>query len=134
MQATVRMASVVSSTVASDPGATHRVSLGKLSRNAPMDQNPMTTSTSTPPGLARRNLRSPLARILLLGFILLMMMSLNTDVMTSYARDPFKSVQHIVALAIAGFAVYGAYASFIEQRPSPNWPCQAWDGSSASAS
>jgi uncharacterized protein len=82
-----------------------------------MDHDPMTTSASTPPGLARRILRSPLVRILVLGFILLMMMSLNTDVMTSYAGDPFKSVQHIVALAIAGFAVYGAYASFIEQRP-----------------
>lgn len=55
-------------------------------------------------------------RILVLGFVLLMMMSLNTDVMTSYSGEPIKSVQHIVALAIAGFAVYRAYAFFIEQR------------------
>lgn len=81
-----------------------------------MNENPRTTSPGTPPGLVRRILRSPLVRILVLGFILLMMMSLNTDVMTSYAGAPFKSVQHIVALAIAGLAVYCVYASFIEQR------------------
>jgi membrane protease YdiL (CAAX protease family) len=67
-------------------------------------------------GLARRILGSPPARVLLLGFILVMMMSLNTDVMTSYAGDPVKSVLHIIALAIAGFAVYLGYAHFIEQR------------------
>lgn len=64
----------------------------------------------------RRLLASPPARIVVLGFILFMMMSLNTDVMTSYVGDPVKSVQHIVALAIAGFAVYLAYARFIERR------------------
>jgi membrane protease YdiL (CAAX protease family) len=57
-----------------------------------------------------------LARVLVLGFILLMMMGLNTDVMTSYGDQPVKSIQHIVALAIAGFAVYRAYACFIEKR------------------
>lgn len=81
-----------------------------------MNENAMTPSACTPLGLARRLFRSPPVRILLLGFLLLMMMSLNTDVMTSYAGEPFKSVQHIVALAIAGIAVYLAYASFIEQR------------------
>ena len=44
------------------------------------------------------------------------MMGLNADVMTSYAGDPVKSVQHILALAIAGFAVYVGHAHFIEQR------------------
>jgi membrane protease YdiL (CAAX protease family) len=58
-----------------------------------------------------------LVRIGVLGSLLLLMMGLNNDVMTSYAGDPFKSVQHIVALAIAGFAVYCTYASFIELRP-----------------
>lgn len=76
----------------------------------------MMTSPPTSPGLVRRIFSSPPLRIGVLGFLLLMMMSLNTDVMTSYAGEPFKSVQHIVALAIAGFAVYGAYAFFIEQR------------------
>ena len=82
-----------------------------------MDNDPLTVSFGARAGLARRILRSPIARILVLGFILLMMMGLNSDVMTSYAGEPFKSVQHIVALAIAGFAVYYAYARFIEQRP-----------------
>jgi membrane protease YdiL (CAAX protease family) len=82
-----------------------------------MNEYAMTTSPGTPPGRARRIFRSPLVRLLVLGFLLLMMMGLNTDVMTSYAGQPFKSVQHIVALAIAGFAVYRAYATFIEQRP-----------------
>ena len=82
-----------------------------------MDETPMTAPSFNPPNLACRILRWPLARILVLGFILLLMMSLNTDVMTSYAGQPMKSIQHIVALAIAGFAVYRAYACFIEKRP-----------------
>jgi uncharacterized protein len=82
-----------------------------------MNEASMTIPPSKPPGLLRRFLRSPLVRIGALGYLLLMMMGLNTDAMTSYAGDPFKSVQHIVALAIAGFTVYGAYAFFIEQRP-----------------
>lgn len=76
----------------------------------------MTKDFHAKPGLARRILRSPPARVLVLGFILLLMMGLNTDVMTSYAADPVKSVRHIVALAVAGFAVYIGYAYFIEQR------------------
>jgi membrane protease YdiL (CAAX protease family) len=76
----------------------------------------MTALPQARPGLARRILASPPARVLVLGFILLMMMGLNTDVMTSYAGVPVKSVQHIVVLAIAGFAVYVGYAQFIEQR------------------
>lgn len=81
-----------------------------------MNENSVTPSSSKPPGLARRIFRSPLMRIGVLGYLLLMMMGLNGDVMTSYAGEPAKSVQHIVALAIAGFAVYRAYAIFIEQR------------------
>lgn len=68
------------------------------------------------PNLACRILSSPPARVLVLGFILLVMMGLNGDVMTSYAGEPIKSVAHIVALAIAGFAVYIGYAGFIERR------------------
>jgi uncharacterized protein len=76
----------------------------------------MTTPPHTPPGPVRRIVGSPPARVLLLGFVLLMMMSLNSDVMTSYAGEPVKAVQHIVALAIAGLAVYIAHAQFIERR------------------
>lgn len=76
----------------------------------------MTTLHNAHPGLARRILSSPPARVLLLGYILLLMMGLNTDVMTSYAGEPVKSVQHIMAMAIAGFAVYIGYTQFIEQR------------------
>jgi hypothetical protein len=67
-------------------------------------------------GLVRRILSSPPARVLALGFILLMMMGLNTDVLVGFAGEPVKSVRHIVAMAIAGFAVYIGYAQFIEQR------------------
>ncbi len=76
----------------------------------------MTTPSSTLPNLAQRILRSPPARVLLLGFILVVMMTLNTDVMISYAEEPVKAALHIIALAIAGFAVYLAFAHFIEQR------------------
>lgn len=76
----------------------------------------MTIPSNTQSGIARRILRSPPARVLVLGFILLVMMILNSDVMTSYAGEPVKSVQHIMALAIAGFAVYLGFAHFVEQR------------------
>ena len=76
----------------------------------------MLIPSSKAPNLLQRIFKWPLVRIVVLGSILLLMMGLNTDVMTSYAGEPFKSVQHIVALAIAGFAVYGGYAFFIEQR------------------
>jgi membrane protease YdiL (CAAX protease family) len=77
----------------------------------------MMSFSSKPPGLVRRFFGMPLVRVGVLGFLLLMMMGLNADVMTSYAGQPFKAVQHIVALAIAGFAVYAAYAFAIELRP-----------------
>jgi membrane protease YdiL (CAAX protease family) len=76
----------------------------------------MTITFSDPTDFARRILGSPPGRVLVLGFILLMMMGLNTDVLTTYAKDPAKCLQHIIALAIAGFAVYVGYAHFIEQR------------------
>lgn len=76
----------------------------------------MTAPTTAQPPLALRVLRSPPVRTLLLGFIMVLMMTLNTDAMTSYAGEPIKAVLHIIALAIAGFAVYAAYAHFIEQR------------------
>jgi membrane protease YdiL (CAAX protease family) len=76
----------------------------------------MTKALNTKAGLVRRIFRSPLVRILVLGFILLLMMGLNADVLTNYAGQPIKAVQHIVALAIAGIAVYLGYAYFIEQR------------------
>ena len=76
----------------------------------------MTTTSNPQSGFVRRILRPPPARILVLGFILLVMMGLNGDVMTSYAGEPVKSVQHIMALAIAGFAVYLGFAYFVEQR------------------
>jgi len=76
----------------------------------------MTTPTTARTNLALRILGSPPVRALLLGFILVLMMSLNTDSMTSYAGEPIKAVLHIIALAIAGFAVYVGYAHFIEQR------------------
>lgn len=75
-----------------------------------------TTPASSQPNLALRILSSPPARVLLLGFILLLFMGLNTDVMSSYAGEPVKAVRHIVALAIAGFAVYVGYAYFFEKR------------------
>ena len=77
----------------------------------------ITKSSNLSPNLARHILSSPPARVLVLGFILVLMMSLNNDVMTSYAGEPLKAVAHVVALSIAGFAVYIGYTHFIEQRP-----------------
>lgn len=81
-----------------------------------MDELPVNTSSGQRTGLFHRILSSPLVRILVLGYVLLLMMAMNSDVMARYAGEPVKSVQHIVVLAIAGFAVYRGYASFIEQR------------------
>ena len=74
------------------------------------------TARPPPPGLAPRLLGSPPARVPGLGFVLLLMMGLNGDVTGSYGGEPVKATQHIIALAIAGFAVYVAHARFIERR------------------
>jgi len=79
----------------------------------------MTTPSSPPAGAMRRILASPPARVLLLGFVLLLMMGLNEDVLTSFGAKPVKAVQHIVALAIAGLAVYIGHAHFVERRTVP---------------
>lgn len=76
----------------------------------------MTTLTTPPTRLVGRILASPPARVLLLGFVLLVIMGLNGDVMTSYAAEPTKAVAHTIALAITGFAVYIGHAHFVERR------------------
>lgn len=76
----------------------------------------MTTQSTVPPALARRVLASPIMRILLLGFLMLVMMGLNGDLLISYGSEPVKAAAHIIAMAIAGFAVYICYAHFIERR------------------
>lgn len=76
----------------------------------------MTTETPATPGLLRRVLQAPPARIIVLGFLLVYLMAMNGDDMTSYGSEPIKALAHIVAVAIAGFAVYVCYARFIEQR------------------
>ena len=76
----------------------------------------MTTPPNSQRGLVRSVLGSPAARVLVLGFLLLLLMGLNGDVMASYAGEPIKAVLHTVALAIAGFAVYAGHAHFIERR------------------
>lgn len=76
----------------------------------------MTTQSTVPPALARRVLASPIMRILLLGFLMLVMMGLNGDLLISYGSEPVKAAAHIIAMAIAGFAVYIGYAHFIERR------------------
>lgn len=74
------------------------------------------TEPSTTSSFPLRILGSPPARVMLLGFILVVMISLNTDVMVSYAGEPLKSTLHIVAMAISGLAVYVGFAYFIERR------------------
>lgn len=69
--------------------------------------------------MARRVLGSPPVRVLVLGFVLLVLMFLNSDVTTRYATEPGKAVLHIIALAVAGFAVYLGYALLGEQRAVP---------------
>lgn len=69
-----------------------------------------------PPGRVRRVLRSPPARVLLLGFLLVVLMALNGDTMISYGATPLRAVMHTLALAIAGFAVYIGFAHLVEQR------------------
>lgn len=68
------------------------------------------------PDLVRCAFSSPPARVLVLGFILLMMIGLETDVLQDYDGNPGKAVPHMMALAIAGIAVYLGYGHFIERR------------------
>lgn len=79
----------------------------------------LTTPSSPPRPMARRVLGSPPVRVLVLGFVLLVLMFLNSDVTTRYATEPGKAVLHIIALAVAGFAVYLGYALLGEQRAVP---------------
>ena len=76
----------------------------------------MTTEATESPGIIRRILRTPPARIIVLGAILVLLMGLNGDNMISYGSEPIKALVHIIGIAIAGFAVYIGYAHFIEQR------------------
>lgn len=66
--------------------------------------------------LACRLFSSPPARILLLGLVFIILMALNTDVMVMHTDAPIKALLHVIALVIAGIAVYVAYAKFVEQR------------------
>ena len=87
-----------------------------LSVTSPTSITPMTTLHNPQPGLARHIFCSPPARVLVLGFVLLLIMGLNEDVMTSYADDPLKAIRHIMALAVAGLAVYIGYGRLVERR------------------
>lgn len=80
------------------------------------DSCAVSTLQQAPPSLVHRILASAPARVLALGFVLLLTMGLSGDVMASYAAEPVKAAQHVVALAVAGFAVYLAHAHFIERR------------------
>lgn len=76
----------------------------------------MSGPSTTGSRFARRVQRSPLVRVLVLGFSLLAMMSLSGDVMTRYAAEPALAIQHVVVLVIAGFAVYLGYGLWVEKR------------------
>lgn len=79
----------------------------------------MSTPSSTPSNFVGKILSSPVLCVLLLGFILVMMMGLNSDILTTYATDPNRAIKHCMALAVAGLAVYRAYASFVQRRAIP---------------
>lgn len=76
----------------------------------------MNSHAHAPPSLLRLILASPPARLLVLGFLLVVLMALNGDVMLSYGKEPTKAVMHVVAMAIAAFAVYAGHAQWIERR------------------
>lgn len=76
----------------------------------------MTALSNPKHALAFRILASPPARIISLGFVFLVMLGLSDDVMTSFAATPIKAAAHVIALAIAGFAIYIAHARFVERR------------------
>lgn len=60
----------------------------------------MTATYTPPPGLARRILASRPLRVLVLGFVMLVMLGLSSDVMQSHAAERVKATVHIIALAI----------------------------------
>jgi hypothetical protein len=72
----------------------------------------MNSAAPQSPGLIRRILRSPPARIIVLGFLMVYLMAMNGDNAISYGSDPIKALIHTIAIAIAGFAVYIGYARF----------------------
>lgn len=76
----------------------------------------MTPATDPSPALVRRVLASPPARVLGLGGVLLVLMALNGDVLVRFAGEPVRAALHVAGLAVAGLAVYVAYAAFVERR------------------
>lgn len=76
----------------------------------------MTDTSPSEFSLLRRIVASPPARVLALGFALLVLMALSGDVQISYASAPVKAAAHVIALAIAGIAIYSAHAHFVESR------------------
>ena len=76
----------------------------------------MNAETHSSPGLARRVLNNPIARFLVLGFLLVALMAMSGDVQQAFADNPKRVLAHVVSLALAGAALYIGYARLIEQR------------------
>ncbi|MFO1193828.1 MAG: CPBP family intramembrane glutamic endopeptidase [Rhodoferax sp.] len=76
----------------------------------------MTQTAPSESSLLRRILASPPARVLVLAVALLVLMGLSADVQQSYAGAPVKAAAHVIALVIAGLAIYGAHAFFVQRR------------------
>lgn len=83
---------------------------------APKEQSTTAATSTPPPGLARRVLASQPLRVLVLGFVMLVVLGLSSDVMHSYAAERVRAAVHIIAPAIAGLAVCIAHAQFVEPR------------------
>ncbi len=64
-----------------------------------------------------RILRSPLARLFLLGGSVFLMMGVNNGFMKKFAAQPLLAIAVTIAMAALALAVYASYSRFVERRP-----------------
>lgn len=77
----------------------------------------MSGAENTDRPLWLRILQSPLARLLLLGGPIFVMMGLSSGFMAYFKGDPLKAIAAVMGMASAAIAFYAGWTRFIERRP-----------------
>jgi membrane protease YdiL (CAAX protease family) len=77
----------------------------------------MVASDDAKPALWLRVLQVPLARLVVLGFVIFAMMVTSNNNLVIFKDEPLQSIAAVLGTALAAVAVYAGWARFIERRP-----------------
>jgi hypothetical protein len=77
----------------------------------------MDATATSAPSLGLRLLRTPVARLLLLGGGVVLLMALHGDFMEQLAGAPLLAIAVTTAMAALGLALYAGFVRFVEGRP-----------------